>query len=185
MGCGSGPFSVPSEDRTSTTWLHLRSTVLQQSVHCDELKLRTSRTVSGTERAKLCWIGLQPWDPIRRLRSKWKVIVYSTSEMYPSGTRWFAVWTRSRQEKSAAAQLETLQIPHYLPLKRETRQWSDRKQSVKVPLFSGYLFVRINPSQESRLQVLKTPGVVRLVGNSSGPAPIPEEQVDQIRTVVN
>lgn len=109
----------------------------------------------------------------------------SAPEIYPSDIRWYAVWTRSRQEKSAAAVLETLHVPHYLPLKCETRQWSDRKQSVTVPLFSGYLFVRINPREESKLQVLKTPGVVGLVGNSSGPQPIPDEQVEQIRTVLN
>lgn len=113
------------------------------------------------------------------------MIVYNASETHPTDTQWFAVWTRSRQEKSAAALLETLQVPHYLPLKSETRQWSDRKQSVTVPLFGGYLFVRINLTQESRLQVLKTPGVVGLVGNSSGPTPIPDEQVEQIQTVVN
>lgn len=106
-------------------------------------------------------------------------------EIYPPQTQWFAVWTRSRQEKSAAAVLKTLQVPHYLPLKNETRQWSDRKQSVSVPLFSGYLFVRINPLEDSRLQVLKAPGVVGLVGNSSGPQAIPDEQVEQIRTVLN
>jgi len=52
-----------------------------------------------------------------------------------SGASWFAVWTRSRQEKVAASTLETLGVPHFLPLKSETRQWSDRKQKVSVPLF--------------------------------------------------
>ena len=111
--------------------------------------------------------------------------MYSAAETHSTGARWYAVWTRSRQEKSTAALLETLQVPHYLPLKSEARKWSDRKQSVMVPLFSGYLFVNINAEGDSKLQVLKAPGVVGLVGNSSGPAPIPAEQVEQIRTVVN
>ncbi len=103
---------------------------------------------------------------------------------YSAETRWFAVWTRSRQEKSAASLLETMDVPHFLPLKSEQRQWSDRRQEVTVPLFRGYFFVRINPLEESRVKVLKTPGVVGLVGNSTGPLPIPDEQVDQIRTVL-
>ena len=106
-------------------------------------------------------------------------------EIYPPRTQWFAVWTRSRQEKSAASMLEALRVPHFLPLTNESRQWSDRKQCVSVPLFSGYFFVRINPLEESRLRVLKTPGVVGLVGNSLGPLPIPDEQVEQIRTILN
>jgi transcription antitermination factor NusG len=101
------------------------------------------------------------------------------------GSRWFAVWTRSRQEKAAAAVLETLSVQHFLPLKSELRQWSDRRQIVSVPLFSGYLFVRMNPTKDSRLQVLKAPGIVGFVGKSTGPLPIPDEQIDAIRTVLN
>jgi transcriptional antiterminator NusG len=103
---------------------------------------------------------------------------------YSSDYRWYAVWTRSRQEKVAASMLEYLEVPHFLPLKSETRQWSDRKQTVQVPLFSGYLFVRMDPSTDSRLQVLKTPGIAGLVGNHTGPLPIPDYQIRDIRTVL-
>jgi transcription antitermination factor NusG len=98
---------------------------------------------------------------------------------------WFAVWTRSRQEKVAASMLEVLGVSHFLPLKSELRQWSDRKQTVYVPLFSGYLFVQMNLSKDSRLQVLKAvPGIVGFVGNSAGPSPIPNQQIEDIRTVL-
>ena len=103
---------------------------------------------------------------------------------YPSDSRWFAIWTRSRQERVAACMLESLGVPHFLPLKSELRQWSDRKQAVMVPLFSGYLFVRMNPTKDSRLQILKTPGIAGLVGNNSGPTPIPDQQIEDIRTVL-
>jgi transcription antitermination factor NusG len=98
---------------------------------------------------------------------------------------WFAVWTRSRQEKVAASILSTVGVPHFLPLKSEIRQWSDRKQTVSVPLFSGYLFVRMNPNKDSRLQVLKVPGIAGFVGNSTGPLPIPDRQIEDIRTVLS
>jgi transcription antitermination factor NusG len=102
----------------------------------------------------------------------------------PSDTCWFAVWTRSRQEKVAAAMLGTLGVQHFLPLRPEVRQWSDRKQTVHIPLFSGYLFVRMNPTWDSRLQVLKTPGIAGFVGNNTGPLPIPDQQIEDIRTVL-
>src|SRR3984885_13408264 len=101
-----------------------------------------------------------------------------------SGSQWFAVWTRSRQEKTSAAILYALGVPHFLPLKSEVRQWSDRKQTVTVPLFSGYLFVRINPVRDSRLEVLKTPGIAGFVGNQTGPLPVPDQQIEDIRTVL-
>ena len=98
--------------------------------------------------------------------------------------RWFAVRTRSRQEKVAAAMLGALGVTHFLPLKSELRQWSDRKQTVHVPLFSGYLFVRMNPTKDSRLQVLNVPGIVGFVGNSTGPLSIPNQQIEDIGTVL-
>lgn len=102
-----------------------------------------------------------------------------------SATHWFAVWTRSRQEKVAASLLETLGVQHFLPLKSELRQWSDRKQTVTTPLFAGYLFVRMDLAQDGRLQVLKVPGIVGFVGNSVGPLPIPDWQIESIRAILN
>jgi transcription antitermination factor NusG len=101
-----------------------------------------------------------------------------------SSSRWFAVWTRSRQEKVAATIFQTMGVTHYLPLKSEVRQWSDRKQTIHVPLFAGYLFVRVDPSKDSLLRVLNTPGIAGFVGNSTGPLPIPDQQIDDIRTVL-
>lgn len=108
----------------------------------------------------------------------------SSFENGDQGRQWFAVWTRSRQEKVAAAMLETAGVQHYLPLKSELRQWSDRKQTVTVPLFSGYLFVRLNKKADNRCNILNTPGVAGFVGNSTGPLPIPDHQIEEIRTVL-
>jgi transcription antitermination factor NusG len=107
-----------------------------------------------------------------------------TVETDPSDSRWFAVWTRSRQEKVAAAVLQMSGVQYFLPLKSELRQWSDRKQTVSVPLFSGYLFVRMNPTKDSRLRVLKAPGIAGFVGNGAGPLPIPDQQIEDVRTVL-
>jgi transcription termination/antitermination protein NusG len=110
-----------------------------------------------------------------------------TTDRLASGatdSQWFAVWTRSRQEKVAAAMIESLGVANYLPFKTESRQWSDRKQKVTIPLFSGYLFVRMNLLDGSKLSVLKVPGVAGLVGNSSGPLPIPDHQIEAVRAVV-
>ena len=107
-----------------------------------------------------------------------------TFEDRTSGFEWFAVWTRSRQEKFVAKMLGTLDVPHFLPLRSETRQWSDRNKAVTFPLFSGYLFVKMNPLMDSRLQVLKTPGIVGFVGNQKGPLAIPDKQIEDIRTLL-
>lgn len=105
-------------------------------------------------------------------------------ESLDGGERWYAVWTRSRQEKAVASTLSTLGVRHYLPLKSELRTWSDRKQRVEVPLFSGYVFVCMNPFRDCRLRVLKVPAVVSFVGNQTGPLPIPDQQIEAIRRVL-
>jgi transcription antitermination factor NusG len=100
------------------------------------------------------------------------------------GASWYAVSTRSRQEKSAAAMLTSLGVCHYLPLVTEVHRWSDRRKGVSVPLFPCYLFVNIENSPAARLQVMKVPGVVKLVGNAGGPARIREAEIESVRRVL-
>jgi transcription antitermination factor NusG len=97
---------------------------------------------------------------------------------------WYAVSTRSRQEKVAASMLENLAIVHFLPLFNEERRWSDRKQMVALPLFPGYVFVKITIDPELQLRVLKVPGIVDFVGNRNVPLAIPESDIESVRAVV-
>ncbi len=55
---------------------------------------------------------------------------------------------------------------------------------VNVPLFPGYLFVRIPMLREPQLRVLKVPGVVRFIGNHAGPQAIPDTEIESIQTVL-
>ena len=73
-------------------------------------------------------------------------------------------------------------IESYLPLRKELRRWSDRKKWVEEPLFRCYVFVRI-PLQDY-ISALQTYGVVRMVSFNGRPAPIPDEQIDAVRRVL-
>ena len=97
---------------------------------------------------------------------------------------WYAIQTRSRHERLVAHQLQSHGVAHYLPIVTEQHRWSDRRKKVEVPLFSGYVFVRIVPSNEERGRVLRINGVVSLVGNSPEGTPIPEEQMESVRMLV-
>ena len=100
------------------------------------------------------------------------------------GASWYAVFTRSRQEKVAASMLDYLAVANFLPLLHEKRRWSDRTQLVSVPLFPGYLFVRIERSNELLLRVLKVPGVVDFVRNGDGPLAIPAEEIEGVHAAL-
>jgi transcriptional antiterminator NusG len=101
-----------------------------------------------------------------------------------NGLHWYAVWSRSRHEKMVASALTNVGITTFLPLVTEMHRWSDRRRSVEVPLFPGYVFVQIPNSTEARLQVRKTTGVVQFVGNQQGAVPIRDKEIKDVRTVL-
>ena len=94
---------------------------------------------------------------------------------------WFAILVRTGREKTASLLLENAGYECFLPVSQSTRRWSDRTKLIEVPLFPGYLFCRMNP--HSRLTVLMTPGVIRIVGVGKTPIPVEEEEIDAIQRV--
>lgn len=97
---------------------------------------------------------------------------------------WYAISTKSRQEKVVSAMLEYMDVANFLPLVVEERRWSDRKQMIAMPLFQGYVFVRIATTAELLLRVLKVPGVVDFVRSRSGPLAIPDGEIAAVRAVL-
>jgi transcription antitermination factor NusG len=99
-------------------------------------------------------------------------------------TQWFAACIRPRHEKKVDEQLRQRRIESFLPLYRAVHRWKDRRKAVHLPLFPGYLFVRI-PANE-RLKVLQLPGVTRFVGFEGSPTAIPEVEIQVLqRGLVN
>lgn len=97
---------------------------------------------------------------------------------------WFAVRTRSRHEKKVATEIAAKGICSFLPLITRKHRWSDRVKEVELPLFSSYVFVRTDSSPESKVSVLRTFGAVGFVGNNGRGTPIPDEQIESVRSIV-
>ena len=96
--------------------------------------------------------------------------------------RWYALRTRSRHEKIVRDQLAGQGIEPLLPTVKRLSQWKDRKKEIEVPLFSGYCFVRF--AADRKLPVLKTIGVVDIVGAGHNPEPIADEEIAALRTLM-
>lgn len=94
--------------------------------------------------------------------------------------RWYAAYTFPRHEKAVAEHLKSKSLETYLPLFEKQNRWKDRMARVQLPLFPGYVFVRL-PLRE-RLRVLETSGVLRLVGFSGHPTPLPEGEIESLKT---
>jgi len=98
-------------------------------------------------------------------------------------THWYALRTKSRHEKLVRDQLDKQGIEPLLPTVKRLSQWKDRKKEIEVPLFSGYCFVRFG--QEGKLPVQKVSGVVEIVGSGSRPEPIPDEEIEAVKTLMS
>jgi transcription antitermination factor NusG len=99
-------------------------------------------------------------------------------------SRWYAVHLRARHEKRVAQRLQENKVFTFLPLMKEIRQWSDRRAKVEVPLFSCYTFVRMIQTEEDRLKVLRTPGVLSFVGSERVGTPIPDEEIESLQIAI-
>ncbi|MDX9882225.1 MAG: UpxY family transcription antiterminator [Prolixibacteraceae bacterium] len=95
---------------------------------------------------------------------------------------WHAVYTKSRAEKKAKAELSEQGIEVFLPLQRKLRQWSDRKKWVEVPLISGYLFVYISRKEYDK--VLWSNYVVTYVRFQGTAAIIPDQQIEYLKMML-
>jgi transcription antitermination factor NusG len=97
---------------------------------------------------------------------------------------WYSLHTRPRHEKIVAQRLQERGVSTFLPLVTEVHRWSDRKKSVQMPLFSCYVFAKFTPNRAERLRVLRVEGVFSLVGSGGEGSPIPEDQIDAVRHLV-
>jgi transcription antitermination factor NusG len=101
-----------------------------------------------------------------------------------AGAAWYAIRTRSNFERQVAAELSTKGLEVFWPSFREVRQWKDRRKLIEQALFPGYLFARTVDTNEARLTILKVPGAVQILGQGASIEPVPNEQVESIRTVL-
>lgn len=65
---------------------------------------------------------------------------------------WKVLFVKPRTEKKVAEYCKLYGIDFYLPMREQTRVVQRRKVSVVMPLFSGYVFVRLLPAQKLPLQ---------------------------------
>ena len=95
--------------------------------------------------------------------------------------RWYALFVRSRHEKTVENSLRSKRYNVFSPSYRTKRKRVDRIAEIEVPLFPGYVFCQFDPNK--RLPILMTPGVVGVVGRGNRPEPVDDTEIDSIRTV--
>lgn len=99
-----------------------------------------------------------------------------------SQRNWYAVYTIVRHEKRVYSSLLDKSIDTYLPIREVVNRWKDRNKKVLLPLFPGYIFINFDP--KDKLHVLTTKGVVRILGVNGNPTPIPDQQINSIKSLL-
>jgi transcription antitermination factor NusG len=94
---------------------------------------------------------------------------------------WFGLRLRSNFEQTTSRQLEYRGYEVFLPTYRTRTRRSDRVKEIRVPLFAGYVFCRIDINH--RLPVLTTPGVIGIVGLGKIPEPIADREIAAVRAI--
>lgn len=75
--------------------------------------------------------------------------------------RWTVIHTKPRQEKKLAEYATREGIIYYLPQIESSHVYNHRKVSFQVPMFPGYIFVRIGELEKHRLSI--SGGVVNFI----------------------
>lgn len=94
--------------------------------------------------------------------------------------RWYVAYTLPRHEKAVASRLTSQGVEPYLPLYSTMRNWNHRRVEVDLPLFPGYVFVRMLRSD--RIRILSRPGIIRLLSANGDLAIFPDEEMESIRS---
>ncbi|MDF4201876.1 UpxY family transcription antiterminator [Maribacter sp. SA7] len=92
---------------------------------------------------------------------------------------WYVLYVKPKNEKKVAERLSAHQVDVYCPMIKEVKQWSDRKKTIEVPLFSSYVFVNI--SECERQKVFDVPGVVRYLYWLGKPAVIRDNEMEELK----
>jgi transcription antitermination factor NusG len=108
-------------------------------------------------------------------------VVVARSKIEPA---WYAVYAQVRHEGRVYSRLLAKSFECLFPQMERWSRRRDRRKRIQVPIFPGYLFVRSALDNQEHVRILQTPGVVSLVRNKDGPLPVPENQIESLKTLL-
>jgi len=100
--------------------------------------------------------------------------------MNQNDPKWYALHTRSHFEQKVYDGLRGKSIETFLPRIQVMSRRKDRRKKILVPLLPGYVFVRTDLHPEEHLHILKTIGIVRMIGFKGKPVPANEDEISSL-----
>ncbi len=97
---------------------------------------------------------------------------------------WYVLHTKSRFENVVNEGLAKKSIDVFLPKIKVRSKRRDRKAMIQVPLFPGYMFVKTDLNPYEHIEIVKTVGAVRIIGNKDGPLAVPQESIESLQIML-
>ena len=91
--------------------------------------------------------------------------------------KWYALHARSRHEDVVFNGLMKKSIEVFVPRVEVMSRRKDRRKRILVPLLPGYVFVHSDLNPYHYYDIIKTYGVVRIVGTEGKPVPVKDEEI--------
>ncbi len=95
---------------------------------------------------------------------------------------WYVLYVSVRHEKKVLTKLQEQGVESYLPLVKTTKQWSDRKKTIEEPLFTGYLFVKLQEHELDKPRYVS--GVINYLSFGKQKAIVQEREIESLKFLV-
>ncbi|WP_183559900.1 UpxY family transcription antiterminator [Mucilaginibacter sp. SP1R1] len=99
-----------------------------------------------------------------------------------SEKHWMVIYTRSRFEKKIDKTLQENGITSFCPVIKSKKKWADRTKLVETPLFSSYVFVKVDLSDQ--LKVKQVQGVLNFISYCRKPVILKDLEIERIKHIV-
>ena len=95
---------------------------------------------------------------------------------------WYAIHSKPRQEERALDNLQRQGFEAWLPMLTVEKVLRGKLANVTEPMFSRYLFIRLDTEQTNWSPIRSTLGVSRLVSFGNRPAVVADELIQALQT---
>ena len=122
-------------------------------------------------------------DPDRiKIRMQEKFLAIAAGDEQ-SEKQWFVLKTANKQEKAVSKSVSNFGIETWLPMKSEARsvKYTMKKKVVQVPIFNGYVFVRVVPCAESWVGLSRIDGAISLIFGQYGAIIVSDKYMNDLR----
>jgi transcription antitermination factor NusG len=102
------------------------------------------------------------------------------------GAGWFALWTNSHCEQLVHDQLIARGFHAFLPMMPDWSRRAGTRRLIQRPMFPGYLFVHEAMDKRHYIEIMKTRGLVRILGDGWDKLEaVPDREVESIRQITD